>query len=156
MKKGLLPKQEYELINVCMQGVEYGTAYTCSDCGRTIFNYAKIRGKMDGKTYIVGLTCVKKLLNKTLYFDKPTLWEYEKQCSEWKMAMNARTWLEKAQKDNEKKGLEKFKLVYHEFTSKEGENLCYIELQKPGAKFPYVGRSAVLDAKYKSVFNGLY
>ena len=70
--------------------------------------------------------------------------------------MNARKWVEKAQKDNEKKGLEKFKLVYHEFTSKEGENLCYIELQRPGAKFPYVGRSTILDTKYKSVFNGLY
>ena len=156
MKKGLLPKQEYELINVCMQTIEGGTPMTCSDCGRIIFNFAIIRGKMDGKTYIVGLTCVKKLLNKTLYFDEPTLWEYEKQCSEWKRAMNARKWVEKAQKDNEKKGLEKFKLVYHEFTSKEGENLCYIELQKPGAKFPYIGHSAFIETKYKSVFNGLY
>lgn len=36
MKKGNLPKQEYELINVCMQTIENGVPYTCDDCGRTI------------------------------------------------------------------------------------------------------------------------
>ena len=36
MKKGNLPTQEYELINVCMQTVENGTPLTCDDCGRTI------------------------------------------------------------------------------------------------------------------------
>ena len=34
MKQGLLPKQQYTLINMCMQGVENGIAYSCSDCGR--------------------------------------------------------------------------------------------------------------------------
>ena len=49
MKQGLLPKQEYTLINMCMQGVENGIAYTCSDCGRVIFNFATIKGEMDNK-----------------------------------------------------------------------------------------------------------
>lgn len=39
MKKGNLPAQECELINVCMQTVENGTPLTCDDCGRTIFYY---------------------------------------------------------------------------------------------------------------------
>lgn len=54
-----LPKQEYELINVRRQSIETGTALTCDNCGRTILNFATIRGKQDGKTYVVGLTCVK-------------------------------------------------------------------------------------------------
>lgn len=157
MKKGLLPKQEYELIKVCMQGVEYGTAYTCSDCGRVIFNFAEIRGKMDGKTYIVGLTCVKKLLNKTLYFDTPTLWEYEKRCSEWKNAMNARKWVEKKQKERENKGLQKYTLLYKEiFDKNEKATFCYLELNDNTQKFPYQGHTAMIETKYKSVFNGLY
>lgn len=40
MKQGNLPK----LISMCMQGVENGIAYSCSDCGRTIFNFAIING----------------------------------------------------------------------------------------------------------------
>lgn len=31
MKKGNLPKQEYKLINVCMQTIETGVPYTCDD-----------------------------------------------------------------------------------------------------------------------------
>lgn len=88
MKKGNLPTQEYELINVCMQTVESGTPLTCDDCGRTIFNIATIKGKSDGKTYNVGLSCVKKLLNKSIYFDLETGWEFERKESEWKQAMN--------------------------------------------------------------------
>lgn len=73
MKKGNLITQEYMLISVCMQTMESGTPLTCDDCGRTIFNIATIKGKSDGKTYNVGLSCVKKLLNKTIYFDSGTL-----------------------------------------------------------------------------------
>lgn len=88
MKKGMLPKQEYELINVCMQTVENGIPYTCDDCGRIIFNIATIKGKSDEKTYNVGLSCVKKLLNKSIYFDLETGWNFERKESEWKQAMN--------------------------------------------------------------------
>ena len=49
MKKGNLPKQEYKLISMCMQGVENGIAYSCSDCGRTIFNFAIIKGEKDNE-----------------------------------------------------------------------------------------------------------
>ena len=52
MKKGNLPTQEYELINVCMQTFENGTPLTCDDCGRTIFNIATIKGKSDGKRMV--------------------------------------------------------------------------------------------------------
>jgi hypothetical protein len=54
MKKGNLPKQEYKLISMCMQGVENGIAYSCSDCGRTIFNFAIIKGEMT--MYLPGRT----------------------------------------------------------------------------------------------------
>lgn len=55
MKQGNLPKQEYKLISMCMQGVENGIAYSCSDCGRTIFNFAIIKGEMDNKRIKKGL-----------------------------------------------------------------------------------------------------
>lgn len=85
MKKGNLPTQEYELITV-----ENGTPLTCDDCGRTI-----IKGKGDGNTYNVGLSCVKKLLNKSIYFDLETGWEFERKENEWKQAMNNLKWLKK-------------------------------------------------------------
>lgn len=100
MKKGNLPKQEYELINVCMQTIENGVPYTCDDCGRTIFNIATIKGKSDNKTYNVGLSCVKKLLNKSIYFDLNDMFEYERQESEYRKAINTLKWLkEKEEKD---------------------------------------------------------
>ena len=86
MKKGNLPKQEYKLINVCMQTIETGVPYTCDDCGRTIFNIATTKGKSDDKTYNVGLSCVKKLLNKSIYFDLNDMFEYERQESEYRKA----------------------------------------------------------------------
>ena len=100
MKKGNLPKQEYKLINVCMQTIENGVPYTCDDCGRTIFNIATIKGKSDNKTYNVGLSCVKKLLNKSIYFDLNDMFEYERQESEYRKAINTLKWLkEKEEKD---------------------------------------------------------
>lgn len=95
MKKGNLPTQEYTLINVCIQTIESGTPLICDDCGRTIFNIATIKGKSDGKTYNVGLSCVEKLRNKTIYFDSGTLFEYESLQSEWKAALNSLKWLKK-------------------------------------------------------------
>lgn len=102
----MLPKQEYELINVCMQTVENGIPYTCDDCGRIIFNIATIKGKSDGKNYIVGLSCVKKLLNKSIYFDLENMFEYERQESEYRKAINALKWL----KEKEEKNLYDFSL----------------------------------------------
>lgn len=95
MEKGNLPTQEYELIRICMQTLENGTPSTCDDCGRIIFNIATIKGKSDGKTYNVGLSCVKKLLNKSIYFDLETGWEFERKENEWKKAMNNLKWLKK-------------------------------------------------------------
>lgn len=94
----MLPTQIYELINVCRQTVENGTPLTCNDCGKVIFNIATIKGKLDGKTYNVGLTCVRKLLNKSIYFDLETKLEYDRQVYEWNNAMNLRKMVGKAQK----------------------------------------------------------
>lgn len=118
MKKGNLPTQEYELINVCMQTVESGTPLTCDDCGRTIFNIATIKGKSDGKTYNVGLSCVKKLLNKSIYFDLETGWEFERKESEWKQAMNNLKLLKKRANN----------YTFTLYRYKDGETFC-IELE---------------------------
>lgn len=153
MKQGNLPKQEYKLISMCMQGVENGIAYSCSDCGRTIFNFAIIKGEMDNKEYVVGLTCVKKLLNKTIYFSNETLWEYEKQLTGWNNAMNARKWLDKHNNKRIKEGKEPYTLRYVEFTYKvDGLQYCYIEMNANGL---YQGHTSCIETKYKSVFNGL-
>lgn len=93
--KNGIPKQEYELISVTRQGMESGTALVCEDCGRVIFNFAVIRGKEDGKKYTVGLTCVKKLLNKIIYFNEETLWKYEDKVAQWNSAFNTRKWVDK-------------------------------------------------------------
>lgn len=110
MKKGNLPTQEYELISICMQTVENGTPSTCDDCGRIIFNIATIKGKSDGKTYNVGLSCVKKLLNKYIYFDLETGWEFERKENEWKQAMNNLNWLRK----NSEKDLYEFSVYKYD------------------------------------------
>lgn len=56
MKQGNLPKQGYKLISMCMQGVENGIAYSCSDClplskVRWIINYRKILKRYLFKTH---------------------------------------------------------------------------------------------------------
>lgn len=152
MKKGNLPKQEYKLISMCMQGVENGIAYSCSDCGRTIFNFAIIKGEMDNKEYVVGLTCVKKLLNKTIYFSNETQWEYEKELAGWNNAMNSRKWLDKNQSKRIKEGLKPYELEYKEFTGYNGLQYCYLEMKINGK---YEGHTAFIETKYNSVFNGI-
>lgn len=117
MKKGNLPTQEYKLINVCMQTIETGTPLTCDDCGRVIFNVATIKGKSDGKNYNVGLSCVKKLLNKSIYFDLETEWELERKESEWKKAMNTLKWL--------KKQSEKAPLNFELYKYDNGKEFCF-------------------------------
>lgn len=47
MKKGNLPTQEYELINVCMQTVESGTPLTCMEKHFVLNWKAKTDGKED-------------------------------------------------------------------------------------------------------------
>lgn len=145
----MIPKQNYELINVCRQTMEDGTPLICEDCGRVIFNIATIKGLTDGKTYNVGLTCVKKLLNKTIYFDFDNKMKYESELYFWNNAMNALKWVEKREKED------KYTFEYKEFFDEnEKETLCYIEL-KYKTNNSFAGRSAFLNVKYKSVFNGL-
>lgn len=151
--KNGIPVQEYELLNITMQGVEGGTAFVCADCGRVIFNTATIKGKQDGKAYIVGLTCVKKLLNKSIYFNFETMMDYEHELSMWNEAMNCRKWISKQQKQRIDKGTAPYELVFKTYTSREdGKEKCFIELQLNGK---YQGSTKGIDIKYKSIFNGL-
>lgn len=151
--KNGIPVQEYELLNITMQGIEGGTAFICADCGRVIFNTATIKGKQDGKTYIVGLTCVKKLLNKSIYFNFETMMDYEHELSMWNEAMNCRKWISKKQKQRIDKGASPYELVFKTYTSLEdGKEKCFIKLQLNGK---YQGSTKGIDIKYKSIFNGL-
>lgn len=151
----MIPKQEYELINVCHQSMETGMPITCGDCGRVIFNIATIKGKMDGKTYNVGLTCVKKLLNKTIYFNNETLWECERQVAAWSEAWNARKWLEKKQKEKEKKGEKPYTLTLKEFYSKK-DDCDYVYVDMRGERKFDIGHTISIRKEYASVFNGLF
>lgn len=142
-----LPKQIYELISVCRQSIETGTAYTCDDCGRTILNYATIKGKQDGKTYIVGLICVKRLLNKTIYFDKETAWEYERQNALWNEAYNSRKWIDKQMKTG------KYHARIYDYSNGD---FC-VELHfasdfGPHKRGTYAGRTKKLGKEYKPLF----
>lgn len=144
----MIPKQNYELINVCRQTMEDGTPFICDDCGRIIFNIATIKGLTDGKTYNVGLTCVKKLLNKTIYFDFDNEMKYESELYYWNNAINKRKWIEKKNKDNV------FGLSYKEFTCNDCIDYFCIELfYKKDNSFS--GYSVILETKYKSIFNGM-
>lgn len=145
----MLPTQEYELISIVKQNIDYGTPLICDDCGKLIFNIATIKGKQDGKTYSVGLTCVKKLLNKSIYFDLETKLEYDREVHLWDNAMNCRKWIEKRKKEN------LYNFRYDEFFSEsDNDTVCFVELTFKGNN-RYAGRSAFISTKYKSVFNGL-
>lgn len=135
-----------------MQGVDGGMAFTCADCGRTIFNTATIKGKQDGKIYIVGLTCVKKLLNKTVYFNAETLETYESELAKWSEAVSIRKWIETHQKKRASAGREPYELVLKEYQSRDNETLVYVELRENGK---YAGSTKSINPKYKSVFNSL-
>lgn len=150
----MIPKQEYELVNVCRQTMEEGTPLICDDCGRVIFNIATIKGKMDGKTYNVGLTCVKKLLNKTIYFNNETMWEYERQVAEWNEAFNTRKWMEKSNKKRVKEGKETYLFVLKRYINDEGIDRIVFELRYQNGN--YAGSTKSMDEKYLPVFAGMY
>lgn len=151
-KQNGIPVQEYELISISMQGAESGTAFVCADCGRIIFNTATIKGKQDGKTYIVGLTCVKKLLNKTIYFNFETMMDYEYELTRWSEAVNTRKWIEKQQQKRESTGRNPYELILKEYQSKEDGQMFFIELRENGK---YAGSTKSINTKYKSAFASL-
>lgn len=49
------------LLSVVRQTMEGGTAFVCENCGRTIFNYAKVRHVATGEENLVGIECGKTL-----------------------------------------------------------------------------------------------
>lgn len=151
-KQNGIPVQEYELLNINMQGINGGTVYVCADCGRLIFNTATIKGKQDDKTYIVGLTCVEKLLNKTIYFNFETMMDYEHELAKWREAVNTRKWIEKQQKKRESAGRQPYELVLEEYQSEEEGQMFFIELRENGK---YAGSTKSISPKYKSVFASL-
>lgn len=150
----MIPKQEYELINVLRQSVETGTAYVCNDCGRIIFNIATIKGKRDGQTYRVGLTCVKKLLNKTIYFNDETQSEYERKVAEWNEAWNARKWLDRQQKRKIERGQRPYSLTLKEYHSDEYD--CdFVCVYMQGEQSWDTGSTVSIRKEYASVYKGL-
>lgn len=152
-KKNGIPVQEYELLNINMPGIGGGTAFVCADCGRVIFNTATIKGKQDGQTYIVGLSCVKKLLNKSIYFNFETMMDYEHELAEWTAAVNTCKWVEKQQKKRLDSGRSPYELTLKSYVSREtNETMYFVELQSNGR---YAGSTKGISAKYKSVFNGI-
>lgn len=105
----MIPIQEYELLEVSKLGTESGTALTCEDCGRVIFNFAVIKGKKDGRTYTVGLTCVKKLLQtKRVQFDFETELRYLGECAQFDEAARVAKWLGKKMKEEAERGNEPY------------------------------------------------
>lgn len=151
-KQNGIPVQEYELINISMQGVNGGIALACAHCGRTIFNTATIKGKQDCKTYIVGLICVKKLLNKIIYFNFETMMDYEHELAKWNEAVNTRKWIEKQQQKRESTGQSLYKLILIEYKSEKDEQMFFIKLLENGK---YAGSTKSISLKYKSIFTPL-
>ena len=74
-----IPKQNYALIEVTKYGMFESDPVKCDDCGQTIFNKVTIEGEEDGKTYVIGLQCAKKLFNKVITFELEDQWELERQ-----------------------------------------------------------------------------
>lgn len=155
-KDGMIPRQKYELIEVSKFGIENGTALVCEDCGRTIFNFATIRGCNDGKTYTVGLTCVKKLLkinHVSFGFEDEMKLESEEYL--FNQAANAKKWLCKTLKQ-----LEDYnpcvKIV--DFVSHEGDNLFCIEIKSGKDRGSFkkgwrLGTSISMQQRFKAFFN---
>lgn len=143
----MIPRQQYELVSVSKLGIESGTALTCEDCGRTIVNFAVIKGKQDGKSYTVGLTCVKKLLQiKQVTFDFETQMKYEREVSLFDEAARYRKKIEKLiQKEVYGIGIEDFK-------DKEGNRFISIYRTRKGR---FDGRIGTFEARFKNFFEDL-
>ena len=74
-----IPKQLYALVSISKFGMFETGPVKCDDCGRTVYNKAVIKGETDGKTYVVGLTCLKKLVTYTATFSLEDTWKVERQ-----------------------------------------------------------------------------
>lgn len=143
----MIPRQEYELIEVSKLGIESGTALTCDDCGRVIFNFAVIKGKQDGKSYTVGLTCVKKLLQiKQVSFDFETQMRYERECYLFDEAARFCKKLEKLVKG----GVYTFGL--EDFKDKEGNEFVCVYRERNGR---FNGNMGTFEARFKPVFESI-
>lgn len=145
----MIPRQEYELVSVSKLGIENGTALTCEDCGRTIVNFAVIKGKSDGKSYTVGLTCVKKLLQiKQVTFNFETQMRYEREVRLFDEAARYRKNIEKF--------IQKGKGIYgigiESFKDKEGNDLISIYKTLKGK---FYGRIGTFEARFRNFFDDL-
>src|SRR5574344_2844206 len=143
----MIPRQEYELLEVSKLGIESGTALTCDDCGRVIFNFAVIKSKQDGKSYTVGLTCVKKLLKiKQVAFDFETQIRYERECYLFDEAARVCKKLEKLVSG----GVYTFGL--EDFTDKEGNAFVSVYRERNGR---FEGRIGTFEARFKPFFQSI-
>ena len=145
----MIPRQEYELVSVSKLGIENGTALTCEDCGRTIVNFAVIKGKSDGKSYTVGLTCVKKLLQiKQVTFDFETQMKYEREVYLFDEVARYRKKIEKFLL----KGDGVYSIGIEDFKDKEGNDFISVYRMRRGT---FDGRIGSFEARFRSFFEDL-
>lgn len=158
----MIPRQEYELVSMSKLGVENGTALTCEDCGRTIVNFAVIKGKTDGKSYTVGLTCVKKLLKiRQVSFDLETQLGFEREEHMWDEAARTAKWVAKNLKEYEEKNLKPYVEIYDWHSDEENEDyFCvYIRTDEKYGGFQMKGRQLAstisMQPRFKKFFEKL-
>ena len=54
--------QKYEILDISYCGLDNAVGYSCENCGKSIANYATIKGSKDDKTYIIGLDCYSNVI----------------------------------------------------------------------------------------------
>lgn len=146
MAKEKLPVQKYELINVSKLGTANCTPLVCEHCGRVIFNIATLRGA-DGKSYVVGLTCLKKILKANVAFlSTADVIKMQQQETTYNQGANALKWITKTMAEYDQKGV-KYRLEVYNF--KDGKFWITAKLSAPyrmyGEGFD-IFHTATLDA----------
>lgn len=95
-----IPKQQlYTLVSISKFGMFETDPVKCDDCGRTVYNKAVIKGETDGKTYVIGLTCLKKLVTHTVTFSLEDIREVERQEYLFDQAERARRFVDRKIKE---------------------------------------------------------
>lgn len=156
----MIPRQEYELVSISKLGVENGTPLVCEDCGRTIFNQAYIKGKKDGITYCVGLTCVKKLLKIShVSFDFETMMKFESEEHLFDEAARTAKWVSKNFKEYKERNLKPYVEIHDWHSNEENKDyFCvYIRTDEKYNGLQMKGRQLAstisMEQRFKVFFN---
>ena len=114
MAKEKLPLQKYDLISISKLGTANSTPLICEHCGRVIFNIATLRGA-DSKSYVVGLTCLKKILKANAAFlsVEDTI-RMQQQETAYNHGTNALKWITKTMAEYDQKCV-KYRLEVYNF-----------------------------------------